>query len=150
MSKSSHEKEETTEEPMDEEAPSDTELEGSAITDNTLGSVMPSSQEVVLLEGPLDLGHLAAGDSRAEQASARCGGPNTPMVGGDVTHMVHKKQREDQELKPPPPLLSSMNSPTWEDEPPVEVPEDTAPEFDQGDEDEVICYATEAELKSID
>ena len=58
-SKSSHKEEETTKEPMDEEAPPDAKSEGSAMTVNTLGSVTPSSQEVMLLEGPLDLGHLA-------------------------------------------------------------------------------------------
>ena len=102
VSESSHKEEKTTKEPMDEEAPLDTESEGSAVTDNTLGRIAPSSQEVVLLEGLLDLGHLAGGDSRAEQASVRCGGPDTPKVGGDATHMVHKKQREDQELNPLP------------------------------------------------
>ena len=82
MSESSHEEEEATEEPMDEEAPSDTKLEGSAATDNTFGSIVLSSQEVVLLEGPLDLSHLAGGDSGAEQASVRCGGPDTLNGGG--------------------------------------------------------------------
>ena len=57
VSESSHEEEEITKEPMDEEAPSDAESEGSAMTDNTLGSITPSSQEVMSLEGPLDLGH---------------------------------------------------------------------------------------------
>ena len=150
VSESSCEEEETTEEPMDEEASSDTESEGSAVTDNTLGSIAPSSQEIMLLEGSLDLGHSAGGDGRAEQAPMKWGGPNTPMVGGDTTHVVHKKQREDQKLKPPTPPPSSMNSPKQDDEPPTEVPKDAAPEFDQGDEDEVICYAKEAELKSLD
>ena len=100
---------------MDEEAPSDTESEGSSVNDNTLGSIVPFSQEVMLLEGPLDLGHLAGGDSGAEQAPAKCGGPDTPTVGGDATHAVHKKQREDQKSKPPTPLPSSMNSPKQED-----------------------------------
>ena len=116
-SESSHEEEETTKEPMDKEAPSDTKSEGSVMTDNTLGNVMPSSQEVMLLDGPLDLGHPAGGNSRAEQAPAKCGGPDTPTVGGDATHVVHKKQREDQKSKPPIPLLSSMNSPKQQDEP---------------------------------
>ena len=139
-SKSSHE--ETIEEPMDEEAPSDAESEGSAMTDNTSGSIVPSSQEVVLLEGPLDLGHPGGGDGGAEQAPMKCGGLDTPMVSGDATHTVHKKQREDQKSKPPTPPPSSMNSPKWEDKPPAKVPKDATPEFDQGDEDEVICYAT--------
>ena len=150
VSESSHEEKETTKEPMDEEAPSDTESEGSAMTDNTLGSIATSSQEVMLLEDPLDLGHPAGSDSGAEQASVRCGGPNTPTVGGDATHTVHKKQREDQELKPPTPLPSSTNGPKQEDEPPMEVPKDATPEFDQGNEDEAVCYAMEAELKSLD
>ena len=72
------------------------------------------------------------------------------MVGGDATHEAHKKQKEDQKSKLPTPLPSSMNSPKWEDEPSMEVPKDATPEFNQGDEDEVICYATEAELKSLD
>ena len=59
VSESSHEEKETTKEPIDEETPSDTESEGSAMTDNTLGSIAPSSQEVMLLESPLDLGHSA-------------------------------------------------------------------------------------------
>ena len=84
-SESSHKEEEAIKEPMDEEAPSDAESEGSAMTDNTLGSITPSSQEVMLLEGPLDLGHLAGGDSRAEQAPTKCGGPDTPTMGGDTT-----------------------------------------------------------------
>ena len=150
VSESSHKEEETIEEPMDEEAPLDAKSEGSAMTENTFSSVAPSSQEVMLLEGPLDLDHLAGGDSGAEQASTKCGEPNTPKVGGDATHAVHKKQREDQKLKPPTPPPSSMNSPKWQDEPSIEVPEDTAPEFNQGDKDEVVCYATEAELKSLD
>ena len=150
VSESSCKEEETTEEPMDEEATSDTESEVSAMTDNTLGSIMPSSQEAVLFEGSLDLGYPAGGDSRAEQASMRCGGPNTPMEGGDTTHTAHKKQREDQELKPSTPLPSSTNSPKWEDKPPAVVPKDATPEFNQDDEDEVICYATEAELKPLD
>ena len=120
------------------------------MTDNTLGSIAPSSQEVMPLVGPLDLGHSAGGDGRAEQASTKCGGPNTPTVGGDTTHVVHKKQREDQESKPPTPPPSSMNSPKWEEKPPAEVLGDAAPMFNQGNEDEVICYATEAELKSLD
>ena len=95
VSESSRKEEETTEEPMDEEAPLDAKSEGSAMTENTLGSDAPSSQEVMLLEGPLDLDHLAGGDSGAEQASTKCGEPNTPMVGGDAIHAVHKKQRED-------------------------------------------------------
>ena len=111
-SESSCEEKETTEETMDEEALSDTKSEGSAATDNILGSITPSSQEVMLLEGPLDLGHPAGGDGGAEQAPAMCGGPDTPMVGGVATHVAHKRQREDQKLKPPTPLSSSMNSPT--------------------------------------
>ena len=117
MSERSCKEEETTEEPMDEEASS-----GSAMTDNTLGSIAPSSQEVMLLEGPLDLGHLAGHDSGAEQASMKCGGPDTPMVGGNDTHMVHKKQKEGQKSKPPTLPLSSTNSPKWEDKPPAKVP----------------------------
>ena len=150
VSKSSCEQEEANKESMVEEAPLDTESEGSATTDSTLGNAMPSSQKVMLLEGPLGLGHPAGSDGRAEQVSTRCGGPTTTMVGGDATHMMHKKQREDPESKPPTALSSFTNSPKWEDEPPVEVPEDAALEFDQGNKDEVACYAMEAELKSLD
>ena len=134
---SSHE-EQITKEPMEEE---DTESVGNAVTDTTLGSTVPSSQEAGWLEDPLDLGHLAGGDSGAELASTKCG-LTTPTVGGDATSTAHEEQREGQ-LEPPTPLLSPMNSPRQEDEPSMEVSES-----DQGDE--VICYATEAELKSLD
>ena len=73
---------------------------------------------------------------------------DTPMVGGDTTPMVHEEQREGQS-EPPTPLPSPTYSPKWEDEPSTEVPEYATPESNQGDE-EVICYATEAELKSLD
>ena len=90
-SESSHE-EEITKEPMEEE---DTELVGSATTDTTLGSVVPSSKEAGWLEDPLDLSHLAGGNGGAEPASAKCG-LDTPMVGGDAASMAHKEQREGQ------------------------------------------------------
>ena len=82
---------EITKEPMDEE---ETELVGSAMTDTTLGSVVPSSQEAGWLEDPLDLGHLAGGDGKAELASVKCGGLDTPMVGGDASSVAHKEQRK--------------------------------------------------------
>ena len=47
------------------------------------------------------------------------------------------------QLEPPTPMLSPTNTPKQEDEPSMEVPESN-----QGDE--VVCYATEAELKSLD
>ena len=102
---------------MEEE---DTESVGSATTDSTLGSVMPSSQEAGQHEDPLDFGHLAEGDGGAEPASAKCG-LDTPMVGGDTAPMAHEEQTEGQ-LEPPTPLLSPTNSPKWEDEPSMEVP----------------------------
>ena len=92
-SENSHE-EEITEEPMDEEASSDAESEGSAMTDTTLGGIAPSSQESGWLEDPLDLGHLAGGDSGAELPSVQCGGLDTPMVDGNATPVAHKEQRK--------------------------------------------------------
>ena len=88
---------------MDEETPSDTKSEGSAMTDNTLGSVASSSQEVGLLEGPLELSHLAGGDGGAEQASVCCGGPNTPMVGG-MLPTQHIRSEEKTKSQNPLPL----------------------------------------------
>ena len=123
---------------MEEE---DTESVGSAVMDTTLGSVAPSSQEARWLEDPLDLSHPAGGNSGAEPASARYG-LDTPTVGGDATSATHEEQREGQS-EPPTPLPSPTNSPRQEDEPSAEVPES-----DQGNE--VICYATEVELKSLD
>ena len=133
-SESSHE-EEITEEWKD------TELVESAAMDTTLGCVMPSSQEAGQLEDPLILGHLAWGDGEAEPASAKCG-LDTPMMGGDATSAALEEQREGQS-EPPTPVPSPTNSPKQEDEPSVEVTES-----DQGDE--VICYAIEVELKSLD
>ena len=89
----------------------------------------------------MDFGHPGEGDGGAEPAPAECG-LDTPMVGGDATSVVHEEQMEGQ-VEPPTPPLSPMNIPKWEDEPSTEVPES-----DQGDE--VVCYATEAELKSLD
>ena len=100
------------------------------------------------LEDPLDLGHPAGGDDGAELASEKCGGLDAPMVGGDATPMGHKEQREGQP-ECPTPQPSPTNNPKQEGEPSIEVPKDTAPESDQGDE-EVVCYAMEAELKSLD
>ena len=133
-SESSHE-EEITEEPMEEE---DTKSVGSATTDTTLGSIVPSSQEARQLEVPLDLSSPANGGP--EPASMK-GELDIPMEGGDATFVVHEEQRVGQ-LKPPTLLLSPMNNPRQEDEPPAEVPES-----DQGNE--VICYAMEVELKSL-
>ena len=132
---------------MDEKAPSDTELEGSAMTDTTLGIVTPSSQEAGQLEDPLYLGHPAGGDGGVELACMKYEGLDTPMVGGDATPVAHKEQREGQS-EPPTPPPSPTNNPKWEDEPSTEVPRDAAPESNQGNE--VICYAMEAELKSLD
>ena len=97
---------------MEEE---DINLVGSAMTDTTLGSVSPSSQEARWLEDSLNLGHPAGSDGRAEPASTKCG-LDTSMVGGDVTSVVHKEQRKGQS-KPPTPLLFPMNSPKQKDEP---------------------------------
>ena len=129
---------EITDEPMEEE---DTKSVGSAVTDTTLGSGVPSSQVARPREDPLDLGNWAEGNGGAELAPEECG-LDTPMVGGDATSVVHEEQMESQS-EPPTPLLSPTNSPKQEDKPSIEVPES-----DQGDE--VICYATEAELKSLD
>ena len=90
-SENSHE-EEITEEPMEE---GDTKSVGSAGTDTTLGSIVPSSLEAGWLEDPLDLGHSAGGNGRAEPASTKCG-LDTPTVGGDATSAAHEKQREGQ------------------------------------------------------
>ena len=76
-----------TKEPMEEE---DTELVGSAMTDTTLGSGTPFSQEARWCEDPLDLGYLAEGDSGAEPAPAGCG-LDTPMVGVDATSAAHEE-----------------------------------------------------------
>ena len=66
---------EITKEPMEEE---DTESIGSAVTDTTLGSSAPSSQEARKCEDPSDLGHPAEHDGGAEPAPVECG-LDTPM-----------------------------------------------------------------------
>ena len=111
------------------------------MTDTTLGSVTPSRQEAGWLQDALDLSHPAGGNGGAELASTKCG-LNTPMVGRDATSVVHEEQRKGQS-ETPTPLPSPTNSPRQENKPSTEVPE-----LDQGDE--VICYAMEAELKSLD
>ena len=128
---------EIAKEPMEEE---DTELVGSTMMDITLGSIVLSSQEAGWLEAPLDLCHPAGGDGRAEPASTKCG-LDTPMEGGDATSAVHEEQREGQS-EPPTPPSSPTNSPRWENEPSAEVPKSYQC-------NKVICYATEAELKSL-
>ena len=136
-SESSHEGE-ITEEPMEEE---DTESVASAMTDTTLDSVMSSSQEAGWHEDPLDRSHPAEGNGGAELASVKCG-LDTLMVGGDATSTAHEEQTEGQSEPWTPPLFP-MNSPKMEGKPSAEVPKS-----DQGGE--VICYATEVELKSLD
>ena len=87
---------EITEEPMEEE---DTESVGSAVTDTTLGSGVPSSQEAGWHEDPSDFGHPAKCNSRAEPAPVECG-LDIPMVGGDVTSTAHEQMEGQSEPLP--------------------------------------------------